>query len=291
MPGNLHVVPEAILVSWPKANFVDPVRRGWMPAFAMTWQAVATILLAARFYLRARRQAGEFGLDDLMIFIGWFFSIGFTTTAWIGTERYDLDRHTWDVHPQLYVGTALNGWTAQLMFILSTVPTKLSVLLFYRRMIKDSLDKRWLYAIYFAISLTAAYGFAVFLTYCNMCHPLSAYWLSYDFSYKGNFVCINGNALTVTSGVFSCLSDTYAVALPCLILRHYRLDVPKRQKLALNLIFAMGFLVTGAGIGRTFYLWKINHTYDTSWAGFSLFVWSVVECHLAIVCACAPSLR
>ena len=109
-------------------------------------------------------------------------------------------------------------------------------------MIKDSLDKRWLYAIYFAIFVTAAYGFAVFLTYCNMCHPLSSYWLSYDFTYKKEFTCIDGDALTVTSGILSCLSDAYAVALPCLILRHYHLDVPKRQKVALNLIFALGFL-------------------------------------------------
>lgn len=106
MPGNFHEVPKSIQASWPEANFVDPVRRGWMPAFAMTWQVAATVLLAARLYLRARKQAGEFGLDDLMISVGWFFSLGFTTTAWIGTERYDLDRHTWDVHPPLYVGAA-----------------------------------------------------------------------------------------------------------------------------------------------------------------------------------------
>jgi hypothetical protein len=35
----------------------------------------------------------------------------------------------------------------------------------------------------------------------------------------------------------------------------------------------------------------INHTYDTSWAGFNLFVWALLECHLAIIIACAPSLR
>ena len=40
-----------------------------------------------------------------------------------------------------------------------------------------------------------------------------------------------------------------------------------------------------------YYLWKINHTYDTSWTGFNLFVWALLECHLAIIFACAPSLR
>lgn len=107
MPGNFHEVPESVVESWPKPNFTDPVRREWMPAFAITWQVGSTLLVAGRFYLRARRQAGSFGLDDLMIFIGWLFSIGFTTVACIGAGRYDLDRHTWDVHPSLYVGAAL----------------------------------------------------------------------------------------------------------------------------------------------------------------------------------------
>ncbi|KAF2173601.1 hypothetical protein M409DRAFT_48556 [Zasmidium cellare ATCC 36951] len=242
MPGNFNAIPESVLQSWPKPNYIDPIRRGWMPAFALTWQIASTLLVAGRFYLRAKKQAGSFGLDDLMIFIGWLFSVGFTALAWIGAERFDLDRHTWDVHTTLYVGTALTGWIAQVLFILSTVPTKLSVLLFYRRMAKDSLDRRWLYAIYLALSVTAAYGLAIFLTYCLICHPLSAYWESYDFSYDKPFTCIDGNALTLTSGILSVLSDCYAVALPCLMLRHYSLDVPRKQKIVLNVIFGLGFL-------------------------------------------------
>lgn len=49
--------------------------------------------------------------------------------------------------------------------------------------------------------------------------------------------------------------------------------------------------VAGCGIARTYYLWKVNHTYDTSWVGFDLFTWSLLECHLGIIFACAPSLR
>lgn len=49
--------------------------------------------------------------------------------------------------------------------------------------------------------------------------------------------------------------------------------------------------VAGCGIARTYYLWKLNHTYDTSWVAFDLFMWSLLECHLGIIFACAPSLR
>ena len=51
--------------------------------------------------------------------------------------------------------------------------------------------------------------------------------------------------------------------------------------------------VAGFGVARTYYLWQINNTpnHDTSWTGFDLFVWSLLECHFAIIFACAPSLR
>ena len=76
MPGNFHAVPEAVLATWPKPNYIDPVRRPWLPAVAMTLLGVSTVLISGRFYLRARRQAGDFGLDDLFIFVGWFVSVG-----------------------------------------------------------------------------------------------------------------------------------------------------------------------------------------------------------------------
>ena len=42
-----------------------------MPEFATVLPVVSTILIAGRFWLRATKQAGGFGLDDLFIGIGW----------------------------------------------------------------------------------------------------------------------------------------------------------------------------------------------------------------------------
>ena len=51
--------------------------------------------------------AGGFGMDDLFIFFGWIFSVGFTVSAWIGCQRFELSRHAWDVKPNLYEGAAM----------------------------------------------------------------------------------------------------------------------------------------------------------------------------------------
>lgn len=291
MPGNFHTIPPSIVASWPPPNYVDPVRRSWLPILACTLLGVSTVLIAGRFYLRARKQAGDFGLDDLFISVGWLVSVGFSTVAVVASECYGLDVHTWDVRYNQYVGAALTGWIAQVLFVVSTSATKTSVLLFYRRMVKDTYSRRWLYAIWAALGCNAAFFIAVLVTFCLICQPLSSYWASYNFTYDKPYKCIDGNVLTVIAGVLSIISDLYAVILPCLMLRHYDLDVPRRQKIGLNIIFALGTIVAGCSCVRTYYLWKINHTYDTSWTGFNLYVWSLLECHLSVIFASAPSLR
>lgn len=49
--------------------------------------------------------------------------------------------------------------------------------------------------------------------------------------------------------------------------------------------------VVGAGIGRTYWLVQLGIRPDTSWTGGYLLVWCIAEMQLAIVCACAPSIR
>lgn len=169
--------------------------------------------------------------------------------------------------------------------------TKASVLLFYRRLVTGTLARRWKLAIYFALAFHAAYLIGLTLGYVLICRPLEAYWMSYDYNWHEPYTCAAGNGLNPVIGVLSVLSDIYAVALPFVILHYYTLDVPRAQKIGLNLIFALGLLVSGAGVGRTYYLIKLGNTYDTSWTGFNLLVWTIIEMQLGIICACAPSMR
>ena len=179
--------------------------------------------------------------------------------AIIDAEWYDLDRHTWvcvlyiciskksqtnsqtqDVKPSHYSGAALCGWVAQIFFLISTCATKTSVLLFYRRMVTDTYSRRWLFAVWAALAFLAGYFVCIFFAYCFICQPLSAYWESYNFDYDEEFTCINGNILSPFVGALSVFTDIYAVVLPCAMLAKVDLNVPYRQKIGLNLIFALG---------------------------------------------------
>ncbi|CAK1367208.1 hypothetical protein CB0940_10519 [Cercospora beticola] len=276
---------------WPTPNYINPVRRTWMPAFLLVWQIAVTIMLSGRFYLRARKLAGTFGLDDVLVFLGYLFAIGMTVATWILTTEYGLDRHAWDNKIDWAVPAALTGWIAQVLFVAATVCTKLSILLFHRRMIKETLNRRWVWTLRAAFIFTCCYGVGVLLAYILACRPTDAIWNAFSPTYKKEYTCIATTKVAVWAGVLSVISDLIAVAVPCLLLNHYNLAISFRQKIVLNLTFALGLVATGAGVARTYYLWKIRTTMDSTWVGHTFFAWSIVECQLAIMCACAPSLR
>jgi hypothetical protein len=47
-----------------------------------------------------------------------------------------------------------------------------------------------------------------------------------------------------------------------------------------------------AGIIRTIYIWRTtSETYDETWVGYTLWLWTAVESDLAIICACTPALK
>lgn len=121
------------------------------------------------------------------------------------------------------------------------------------------------------------------------CSPTSAYWESFNPFYDKEFKCHETSFSNVLSGVLSVASDAWSVLLPCIML--YNFEAPRRQKIALNIIFSLGLLVVAAGCVRTYYLSKVGHSVDLTWDGYDILVWAQLETQLSLICASAPALR
>lgn len=145
--------------------------------------------------------------------------------------------------------------------------------------------------IWVAIAFTAVYCVALVIAYFCICLPTEAYWMSYDPSYTAKYHCVDAVALGPTIGVVSVVSDLYSVILPMIILGRHNVNAPRRQQVGLYLISALGLLVAGAGIARTYYFIQLEMSYNSSWTGWTLAIVSILEMELAIICACAPTLR
>jgi hypothetical protein len=85
--------------------------------------AVMTILLWTRLLSRCWRIGGRFGIDDVFITIAWIFAMAWGTLIVIGSllfrtvtddslihsvaaYKYGINRHIWDVPPNLWAGGA-----------------------------------------------------------------------------------------------------------------------------------------------------------------------------------------
>lgn len=101
------------------------------------------------------------------------------------------------------------------------------------------------------------------------------------------------NQLTPTASgqaVTSVLTDLLIYILPLPTL--HALNLPRRQRIALLLVFSLGFVVVLAGCMRLYWVAEVvNNTYDVTWDGFVMWIWTAVEVNLGVICGCAPTLR
>ncbi len=71
----------------------------------------------------------------------------------------------------------------------------------------------------------------------------------------------------------------------------WRIQLPKRQRIGLVILFGIGALVNIAGGLRLYYSLVVNDSRDGTWPGFQLWTWEAVEVNLGIACACAPAVK
>lgn len=286
----LAASPE-IIASWPTPNYVNPETRG--PALiyvCIIFSGIGAILCAARVYSRLFITRAP-GVDDILIVFGLVGSIALSVMVIIGNKTYFSGRHVWDIPVSKFAGHRLNVWIAMWFFITASSFVKISVLLFYRRL-SVKFSKVFLIATWVGIVYNIVYMLGFFMTLLLICDPVYAYWQSFDpvWATTHEFRCnTEGLSLPASAGL-SVLGDLYSTLLPVFLI--YHLDVPRRQKLALYALFALGFLAVAAGIVRTVLLYRLlNSEFDFTWILWETWIWGVVELYVAIWAACAPALK
>jgi hypothetical protein len=187
----------------------------------------------------------------------------------------------------------LNVWISQWCYLFSTGAVKISVLLFYRRL-SVSFTRSFLWATWAGIIFNLAQITAFTITLLTLCRPISAYWTSFDrawaMQHDGDFNCTYEGISLTASAVVSVVGDFYAALLPSLLI--IKLKMPMRQKIALMGLFAVGYIVVAAGIGRAILLNRVvTKDYDYTWVLWEAWIWSLLELWLGLMAASAPALK
>ncbi|PGH19269.1 hypothetical protein AJ80_04136 [Polytolypa hystricis UAMH7299] len=97
------------------------------------------------------------------------------------------------------------------------------------------------------------------------------------------------DALWLSNAIIHIVTDVALLIMPMPILS--TLQLPKKQKLAIIGIFAVGgFVCITSGL-RLQSLRVIGRSQDKTWDNVGAAAWSAVECNVGIICCCLPTLR
>ncbi|KAK3674979.1 hypothetical protein LTR78_005323 [Recurvomyces mirabilis] len=221
------------------------------------------------------------------------FAVGMTCTVMLANALYGWDRHVWDIPTSEIASANKIAFAAKLMFTLAATFTRLSLICFYYRLVKDSGMKWFKYVLHAALLWTLAVGIGFVCMCCLsldpkitliIARPVEAYWVFPPTS--GH--CLDEGKVVLGSGVINCFSDLLTTVLPIPIVA--RLQMPRRQRFGVCVLLCLGFIVTIAGIVRTYFIWKsLIAQYDETWWAYPLWIAAAVEIDLAVICACAPA--
>ncbi|KAJ5306330.1 hypothetical protein PENANT_c017G02184 [Penicillium antarcticum] len=224
--------------------------------------------------------------DDHFIIAGYVLAVSQSVTSWYYIKTNYVGIHIWDV-PKDYNPRPGLVWNFanQLIYNPALTLVKVSILLFLRRL--DPRSRLVKYLIWISMAVVVGLFAAVLLVDIFQCHPVA---YVYDQTIPGG-KCINQGAFYVSTAALNLSTDLMVLSIPIIIT--WRLQMPIRRKIAVCIILCLGGVATAIGVWRIIILAnaficqtkKLDPTYAVDFCS------SAVEVNVAVVTACAPSLK
>lgn len=149
------------------------------------------------------------------------------------------------------------------LYVASTSLVRISILLFYRRMASGSISKPFLWTVRSVIAFVIAYFFVFEMTLFLNCRPFNAFWNEVNplWAATHKYSCISEAGNLVAASIISVIQDFIVCFMPTILF--WKLQLPRKQKVALGAIFGIGFLLCIAGVLRIYYIYSL---FFSEWA-------------------------
>ncbi|RAH66283.1 uncharacterized protein BO66DRAFT_422991 [Aspergillus aculeatinus CBS 121060] len=217
------------------------------------------------------------GMDDYLMLLALFFNAAFTASIFV-TIHFGMGKHI------VYVTSAehltLSITIAECFYILNICATKLSILTFFPRIF----PQRWFRLMTWSMSFVViASNLSSVIATWLQCIPLRHAW---DPTVPAT--CIDYYAVVVFSGATNVVTDFIILGMPLSVI--HQLQISDRKRRMLVLVFAVGFGACIASILRCVEAQALKSP-DASWDRAGAIACTSVECCVAMITACLPSMR
>ncbi|KAJ9237779.1 hypothetical protein DTO166G5_3342 [Paecilomyces variotii] len=221
------------------------------------------------------------GADDVLIVIASFLSWGFII-ATILAVHYGLGNH---IDVVLEMGTitkyAKVVWVSSIFYNATLGFIKTSVLSLYSRLGDSTLTTM----SYIMIAVVGSQATANVLVCIFQCNPIPAAW---DTAITKK-TCVNINAFYLANAATNITTDLLTYCLPWNTVR--KLQMPRKQKIAVGVMLCLGLLACVSSIIRITYIPRMLSSPDSTYVISNAMYWSVIETNIGILAASIPSMK
>ncbi|EYE94543.1 CFEM domain-containing protein [Aspergillus ruber CBS 135680] len=245
---------------------------------------IATILFAIRMVAKSLRLGGGWGPDDYTIIAAYALAI-IAFALNISMVHYGFGMNIWDIVPQDNITIAYKYFFAFVLVYKALISlAKISVCLFLLRIFQSTAFR---YTTYTMIAINTAVAITWILTDSFHCIPVHLAWTGWAMEEQGT--CINFIASTFANGFVNIVVDTVMVIMP--VYEVSRLNLSVQKKVGVAVMLGMGLVLTAIGIIRVVIFSQNTSNTNPTFEMEPLNHWSVIECQMAIICACLPTSR
>ncbi|KKY17657.1 putative integral membrane protein [Diplodia seriata] len=229
-------------------------------------------------FLSRYRSKSAFGLDDVLVAVAWTITIPLTVSFYIQGKNgmaYSMNEIPLDV----YLTGRQWFWASSWMYYLALGLSKLSVTVQFLRIF---ITPKTLLVSKCTIAFVVSWTIISVCVGAFECVPVARYW---DKTIAGK--CINGADTFLANACMNILTDFVIIGIPVPSL--LKLQVGPAKKMGLLFAFSLGLVVCAISVAR---IPMVTLAFAAGKPGnLSLMLWSTVELHVSIACACLPSIR
>ncbi|KAH8434885.1 CFEM domain-containing protein [Aspergillus melleus] len=245
---------------------------------------LSSLLFICRIFAKIIHLGGGWGWDDTTITISYALALELFIVN-IYMIHHGFGSNMWDIIPFSNITMVYKLFYAfVLSYKVQISLAKISVCLFLLRIFQSAVFRHVTYVV---IGLNAAIALSWVMSDSLQCMPVHMAWTGWAGEEEGK--CIDFITATLTNALVNIFVDFAMVAAP--VYEITKLQLSKKKKIGVGLMFAMGLLLTIVAIIRVIVFWN-NRWSDNQTAQLQPIVhWSVIEVQIAVLCACLPATR
>ncbi|KAM0345764.1 hypothetical protein ACHAPU_006117 [Fusarium lateritium] len=258
-----------------------PSSAGGIVPCGIATTAIALIVVSLRIFTRKIVVKGVLGIDDYLCMAGMCFSFIFLGIS-LTLLNLGAGNHSWDVPAKTFIPKFWQTCIgATLTYAAAISLSKLSVLTFYLRISPDKWVRRIVHVL---IALVCSYMVVYTMLAVFRCRPVSSGW---DLTIEGK--CIDLKTLIIFLLATTVTVDVFVLFLPFRIVQP--LQIPKRQKFGLAILFATAGAILVVTIKRVAICLPIINSPDYTWYLPKQLLLSFIEVNTSLVCVSVPALK